>query len=464
MTPSSHPVLSFPPRDVLCRVVRSCAALILVLTALTGCSRPELEGGSVRVQVEGPDLSMVRLEPSLTLQLRVLGVDNLDRLTVNDILVTRSDGGGRFEVTIQLEEGLNALAIAVEAQGDDAVQRDTAYALYLPLQTSDLTGTQLPEERSGHTATALPDGSTLIAGGSGASGMLATARRVTESGFTYTPSDETIALRAPRSGHTASLLPDGRVLLLGGRGREPDGGHTDAEVIDPAAGTSSPVRVTRNGVAANIERAKHTAEVLTRGGTTAIYLYGGIVPTNSGEVPSSTVDILIWDGENDALRILSPPSGAGTFEALSEHVQIPLSNADGEHESLVVGLSGGGAAVGFRFVFGPPTLQYPFSVARETTPAPPQPHRGAAGAQVGDGLILLAGGTDAEGAVSQAVSIYAAEADRFFTVPEQAGAILRTPRTAAAATLQPSGRILLTGGRNASGASLRALSLILPRE
>ncbi|AKM84919.1 TPA: hypothetical protein DHW58_00345 [Patescibacteria group bacterium] len=76
-------------------------------------------------------------------------------------------------------------------------------------------------KRYGHTATALGDGTVLIAGGVGDNG------RVTHQAFLYIPKDtkepaysETFQavdnMRLPRAFHSATLLPDGNVLLLGG--------------------------------------------------------------------------------------------------------------------------------------------------------------------------------------------------------------------------------------------------------
>ena len=57
-----------------------------------------------------------------------------------------------------------------------------------------------------------------------------------EASGTWSP---TGSMSAPRYGHTATLLPDGRVLVSGG---SPDGSSAlgSAEIYDPALGTWSP--------------------------------------------------------------------------------------------------------------------------------------------------------------------------------------------------------------------------------
>jgi len=72
-------------------------------------------------------------------------------------------------------------------------------------------------ERAAHTVTRLPDGKVLIAGGFREEG---TSEIAIASAEIFDPGTNTFMstsdMTAPRNGHTATLLPNGKVLLAGG--------------------------------------------------------------------------------------------------------------------------------------------------------------------------------------------------------------------------------------------------------
>src|SRR5579859_346272 len=85
--------------------------------------------------------------------------------------------------------------------------------------------------RSGHTATLLPNGKVLVAGGENDVDLIAEAE-------IYDPATGTWRFTGPmnlaRTFHTATLLPNGKVLVAGGNNY---GSLTNAELYDPASET-----------------------------------------------------------------------------------------------------------------------------------------------------------------------------------------------------------------------------------
>ena len=84
----------------------------------------------------------------------------------------------------------------------------------------------------GHTATLLPKGQVLVAGGFDEVGALASAQIYDPATGTWTA---TGSLIGGRGIHTATLLPNGKVLVAGGLGVS--GALASAQVYDPATGT-----------------------------------------------------------------------------------------------------------------------------------------------------------------------------------------------------------------------------------
>src|SRR2546426_9800755 len=90
--------------------------------------------------------------------------------------------------------------------------------------------------RGRHTATLLRDGRVVVIGGTDGVGPLASLEIYdpTTRTFSLAPS----ALAVARQDHTATLLPDGRVLVAGGP--EFSGAPPAARLYDPTAGTLHP--------------------------------------------------------------------------------------------------------------------------------------------------------------------------------------------------------------------------------
>jgi hypothetical protein len=113
-----------------------------------------------------------------------------------------------------------------------------AAALYEPVSNT-WSSTAAPGSApfDGSTLTLLPDNRVLLAGGTVLSGspprgeVTAAAQIYDPASGTWSP---TADMTSPRSGHTATLLADGRVLVVGGATRA--GALASAEIFDPRSG------------------------------------------------------------------------------------------------------------------------------------------------------------------------------------------------------------------------------------
>jgi YVTN family beta-propeller protein len=140
--------------------------------------------------------------------------------------------------------------------------------------------------RTGHSATVLANGTVLIAGGSNGQQLTATAE-------IYDPATGVFTMTAPMPAvhleHTATRLSDGRVLIAGGYG--PAGYTSRAELYNPALGT-----FTSAGTMTSIRYA-HTATALDNG---TVLIAGG----NSGAVPAAlTASAELFDPTTDTFSL-----------------------------------------------------------------------------------------------------------------------------------------------------------------
>jgi uncharacterized protein (TIGR03437 family) len=154
--------------------------------------------------------------------------------------------------------------------------------------------------RAGAVATLLRDGKVLVAGGAPASnpyGGLSTAELYDPASGRWTL---TGAMNTSRTGNTATLLPDGRVLVAGGFDLSSGGAtRSSAEIYDPATGTWTLTGSLRGG------RAVHTANLLPNG---KVLVTGGGNPS--------------LDSVSDSAELYDPATGQWTETGKPQTVRL----------------------------------------------------------------------------------------------------------------------------------------------
>jgi WD40 repeat protein len=239
--------------------------------------------------VTGSDVMNKQSEVSIFLKLALAGAV-LGMASLHSVHAAFWTAGGplnlaRYYHTATL---LSNGKVLVAGGNNDSGSSLASAELYDPAVGTWTATRDMSEARVFHTATALTNGLILVAGGSvydygWDSGVrLASAELFNPATGTWT---STGPLINPRSGHTATLLLDGRVLVAGGD----DGNESlySAELYDPTTGTWSSTGDL------NMARAWHTATLLTNG---MVLVAGGSGP----------------DGPLDSAELFDPASGSWT--------------------------------------------------------------------------------------------------------------------------------------------------------
>lgn len=143
---------------------------------------------------------------------------------------------------------------------------------------------------AGQTSTLLPDGRLLLIGGQDAEGAQTRVAINDPRSREITPM--LASLREARAWHTATMLPDGRVLVIGGKGQD-DKIVQSAEILDLGTQTVEAVRSAPRAFG----RAFHTATLLTDG---RVLIVGG-----ESARGNASNQVELWDFKSKTTKTLT---------------------------------------------------------------------------------------------------------------------------------------------------------------
>lgn len=310
--------------------------------------------------------------------------------------------------------------------------------LYDPIAGNFTPTGAMKEARQGHTATVLPNGQVLIAGGSkniGFRSELASAEIYDPNSGTFRPVG---AMTTPREGHSATLLRDGRVLIAGG---SPNGIATtaSAEVYDPETGRFTAI------APMGVPREAHSATLLRSG---KVLIAGG----GRGGMPGGYIAY-------DTAEIFDPAHN--TFSTLGTHMvvdRVGLAAAllddgrvllvGGKTSKILTGRLGGTslfwlAPLDTAEVFDPESNSFRPVGRMQAT------HYLGVATKLNNGMVLVTGGWNAIGGTigGQRTADLFDPAGNIFS----GGGELHVARFNQTSTLLPNGDVMVAGGLDGDG-------------
>jgi hypothetical protein len=310
--------------------------------------------------------------------------------------------------------------------------------------------------RSGHAATLLHSGKVLVTGGGNG-----TADQTAE---LYDPVTKTFSFTAnnminPRFGHTATLLGNGKVLIVGS-------GDASAELYDPATDSFAATGSLNHARSSPTATLLNTGTVLIVGGSTTANdataeLYdpasgtfsftGNTTTVRSGHTATLLLDhsVLIAGGSTATAELYDPIHG--TFTPTVGEMTVPRSG----HTATLLGTPANALLSGDVLIIGAEGTAELFDHSKETFTAvgsaSPYVINGHTATRRNDGSVLTAGGSRRlgwercpnTGLESSGLATLFAPESEAFTITGS----LNTPRDAHTATvLQDRTTVLVVGG------------------
>lgn len=432
------------------------SAGLLAWMAVVGCERPFIEQRPPDIEVLTPDLAFVQTDHIISLRLRVTSLNNVDSVLVNGFAMVQEPGDGIFALDVRLGRGVTDLRI--QAFGSEGAMRsDTLEAVFLPGQI-DIAEIRLPRPRGGHSATRLLNGDLLVVGGSELPTLPAAGDALLFRDATLSAPPEVVPTTVQRTEHTATRLPNGKVLIIGGSivGRPTlvEQLVETVELYDVEADRITAVPVDGDPV----RRSGHTTVIfpIRRNGQVEIflYLYGGFGDVAYRPVPRMGIraDIRVFQFRNDSLVALGPTFGP-FIEAIADHAVAAIRLPLGSDADYLFGGSYFASESNFDTFAFESNFSTISGIRINDLDPMSQPRSGHAAGRMVDGEVIIFGGrTFAPTSAMGSLEVYISTVKQFFPFPPSV--VMLQERWGHTATNWDSDRILLLGGFGFTGAGL----------
>ncbi len=361
------------------------------------------------------------------------------------------------------------------------------------------------EARAFAVATLLRNGQVLIAGGINNSGYLASVDLYDPATNTFAPAGATPTMNQARESPTATLLPNGQVLIAGGE-NSTAGILNSVDLYNPATNSFAPAASLPT---MNIARFGAKAVLLSNG---KVLIAGGEGTSAGNTTPLDSVELYDPATNSFAAAVSLPTMNelrdastgtllsngkvliAGGFEGslnvgtiISDSVDLydPITNSFAPAASLpTMNAARAGAAAtllpsgevliagGLSQEISPPpnssttlaSVDLYDSVTNTfapstSTPVMNQARAGATATSLDSGLVLIAGGAD-NSSILASVELYDPANNSF--APAASTPVMNQARTGATATLLINGKVLIAGGTEVSSGALSSTELYTP--
>src|SRR5580692_9739589 len=274
----------------------------------------------------------------------------------------------------------NGFVLLAGGQGNGQFALSSA-ELFDPAKNAFAAASSMKDARTDHTATVLPGGKILVAGGTTAASTLGSTLRSAELFDPVTGIfTATGAMKATRARHSATLIASGplagNVLIAGGLSDESGGDVATAELYDPVTG-----QFTTTG-AMSMPRENHTATWLSPSVVSGS-LAGSVLVAGGGDVSAPTDNAEVFNPQTAAF---SPVGAMTTARAMQSAILLQTGKV----------LIAGGQSSDTNFLVSAELFD-PAHATFAVTGSMHNFHAGATATALENGSALIAGGRSSFG-------------------------------------------------------------------